>query len=156
MLFGNVEKLLLVGYIHPMMKKLIQEAWVVAQDETKQDGKYDLSQPGAFVVLATAETELTSARKAEFHKDYIDVQIVTHGTEKLGYSYELPDELLALEQLENDVAFMDEVAKEQFVCLNSGDFAVFYPNQVHRPLCAVEQPAEVSKAIVKIPRTLLV
>lgn len=156
MLFGNVEKLELVDYIHPTMKALIQEAWAIAHDEAKQDGKHELSYPGSFVVLATAETERTEARKAEYHKDYIDVQILKAGAEKLGYSNRLSQESLELTALENDVAFLTDVEDEQFVSLGKGDFAVFYPNQVHRPLCAVDMPSEVNKAIVKIPHTLLV
>ncbi|MCF7364434.1 YhcH/YjgK/YiaL family protein [Vibrio sp. A1-b2] len=156
MLFGNVEKLELVAYIHPTMKALIQEAWAIAHDESKQDGKYELSYSGSFVVLVKAKTELTEVRKAEYHKDYIDVQILKSGEEKLGYSNILPKESLELTALENDVAFLSKVENEQFVSLGKGDFAVFYPNQVHRPLCALGMPRDVNKAIVKIPHTLLV
>ncbi|MDR9828599.1 YhcH/YjgK/YiaL family protein [Vibrio sp. FNV 38] len=156
MLFGNVEKTELASYIHPTMKTLIKEAWAVAHDASREDGKYDLSYEGAFVVLATALTEPVEVRKAEYHKNYIDVQIVKQGKEKFGYSNDLSESESAVISLENDVAFMNEVVNEQFVTLLPGDFAVFYPNQVHRPLCAVDIPQEVKKVIVKIPHTLLV
>ena len=34
--------------------------------------------------------------------------------------------------------------------LNEGDFVVFYPGEVHKPLCAVGAPALVRKAVVKM------
>ena len=34
--------------------------------------------------------------------------------------------------------------------LNEGDFVVFYPGEVHKPLCAVGEPAKVRKAVVKM------
>ncbi|STV31034.1 protein YjgK, linked to biofilm formation [Klebsiella pneumoniae] len=34
--------------------------------------------------------------------------------------------------------------------LNEGDFVVFYPGEVHKPLCAVGAPAKVRKAVVKM------
>ncbi|EJR0962160.1 YhcH/YjgK/YiaL family protein [Vibrio parahaemolyticus] len=154
MLFGNIHRLELVGYIHPTMKALIREAWVLANDESIEDGKYELSHQGAFVVLVSANTEPLESRKAEYHKEYIDVQIVKSGEEKLGYSNHLSEDKLALVRLNNDVDFLRDVEQEQFVSLRAGDFAVFYPNQVHRPLCAVEEPCKVTKAIIKIPYTL--
>jgi biofilm protein TabA len=34
--------------------------------------------------------------------------------------------------------------------LRAGDFVVFYPGEVHKPLCAVGSPAKVRKAVVKM------
>jgi biofilm protein TabA len=36
------------------------------------------------------------------------------------------------------------------VILSEGDFVVFYPGEVHKPLCAVGAPAKVRKAVVKM------
>ncbi|WP_026971575.1 YhcH/YjgK/YiaL family protein [Aliagarivorans marinus] len=152
MLFGNVEKLGLVAYIQPTMEKLINEAWALAKSEA--DGKYELSEQDAFLILTHADTEPTAVRKAEIHKQYIDVQILVSGEEKLGYTNELNPSDLELQHLENDVKFYSDVDAEQFVTLGAGDFAVFFPNQPHRPLCAVDKPQNIRKAIVKIPKAL--
>ena len=34
--------------------------------------------------------------------------------------------------------------------LSEGDFVVFYPGEVHKPLCAVGAPAQVRKVVVKV------
>ena len=34
--------------------------------------------------------------------------------------------------------------------LSEGDFVVFWPGEVHKPLCAVGAPAKVRKVVVKM------
>ena len=51
---------------------------------------------------------------------------------------------------EKDIAFLAEGQQEKTVILNEGDFVVFYPGEVHKPLCAVGAPALVRKAVVKM------
>lgn len=51
---------------------------------------------------------------------------------------------------EKDIAFLAEGQQEKTVILNQGDFVVFYPGEVHKPLCAVGAPAKVRKAVVKM------
>ena len=51
---------------------------------------------------------------------------------------------------ERDIAFLSAGEQEKTGILNEGDFVVFYPGEVHKPLCAVGEPAKVRKAVVKI------
>ncbi|ENX7060900.1 YhcH/YjgK/YiaL family protein, partial [Legionella pneumophila] len=51
---------------------------------------------------------------------------------------------------DKDIAFLPEGVDEKTVILNEGDFVVFYPGEVHKPLCAVGAPAQVRKAVVKM------
>ncbi|WP_354623092.1 YhcH/YjgK/YiaL family protein [Psychromonas sp. MME2] len=152
MLFGNVQKLSMLSYASNELVALIKEA--LALVEGKSDGKYPLSAANAFVIVAHGETELREQRRSEIHKAYIDVQVVLQGSEAIGYSYSLDENSAALTSLENDVTFFDDVENEQFVNLYAGDFAIFYPNQLHRPLCAIDKPEKVKKAIIKIPKVL--
>lgn len=152
MLFGNVNQLELVPYIKPEFHQWIRSA--IELGSHMPTGKYDIGDEGVFVVLADATTEPQSERNAEIHKNYIDIQILLKGEETIGYSNHLDEESLKLDSLENDVAFFKDTEYEQFVNLREGDFAVFYPNQVHRPLCATNSPGPVLKAIVKIPAPL--
>ena len=34
--------------------------------------------------------------------------------------------------------------------MQTGDFVVYYPGELHNPLCAVGEPANVRKAVVKM------
>ena len=51
---------------------------------------------------------------------------------------------------DKDIAFLPEGVQEKMVVMSEGDFVVFYPGEVHKPLCAVGQPAKVRKAVIKL------
>lgn len=154
MLFGNVNQLDLVPYISERFVNLINKA--VELSKHSELGKYDIGDDGVFVMLVEAETELREFRKSEIHKKYIDIQILLSGEESFGYSNNISEEALNLVELENDVMFFDDIENEQFIQLKMNDFAIFYPNQAHRPLCASnDKPIAVKKAIIKIPVSVL-
>ncbi len=155
MLFGNVEKLDLVSYISNDFKQWINQAIDIAKSNGVELGRHELNNEGVFFMLAEANTEEFSFRKSEIHKKYIDIQILLEGEETIGYSNDISEEAKLTTELENDVMFFSEVENEQYVHLKSGDFAVFYPEQAHRPLCATNEPMHVRKAIVKVPLSAL-
>ncbi len=155
MLFGNVNKLNLLPYVSTDFSNWIIQAIKVAEQRPAELGRHDMNEQGVFVMLAEAMTEPTELRLSEIHKEYIDIQIILEGEETIGYSNHITDEALALTALQNDVMFFEHVEHEQFVHLKAGDFAVFYPDQAHRPLCATNQPLQVRKAIVKVPVSAL-
>ncbi|KPU81997.1 mannitol dehydrogenase [Psychromonas sp. PRT-SC03] len=149
MLFGNVQQLELCVYAHKNIGFWIKEALLIA--DKNKDGKYLIGEEGVFVVLASAITEPEAHRKAEFHRAYIDIQILLEGQERLGYSNALTAEDKALIDVDNDLYFVDHVENENFVNLKCGDYALFYAGQIHRPLCCVNQALAIKKAIIKIP-----
>ncbi len=153
MLFGNIRQLNMLPFTQENLRNWITEA--VQITEGKEDGKYHLSNDQIFAIVATTETEPFEKRRSEIHKKYVDVQILLEGKECLGYANTLDLDSQALTELENDVMFFDQVENENFVHLTAGDFAVFYPDQLHRPLCASGQPGKVKKVIIKIPKDLL-
>lgn len=51
---------------------------------------------------------------------------------------------------DKDIAFLPAGKQEQPVVLQEGDFIIFYPGEVHKPLCAVGEPTHVRKAVVKM------
>ena len=81
---------------------------------------------------------------------YLDIQIVLRGSEGMTFSTLPPGEPQTDWLAEKDIAFLAEGQQEKTVILNEGDFVVFYPGEVHKPLCAVGAPAKVRKAVVKM------
>ena len=51
---------------------------------------------------------------------------------------------------DKDIAFLPQGEQEKTVVLQEGDFVVFYPGEVHKPLCAVGENAKVRKVVVKM------
>ena len=95
-------------------------------------------------------TEPFEKRRAEYHARYLDIQIVLKGQEGMTFSV-LPAGKPDTDWLaDKDIAFLAEGEQEKTLILNEGDFVVFYPQEVHKPLCAVGAPAPVRKAVVKL------
>lgn len=149
MLFGNINKMELLMYTDAKLRSFIDEAVTIAN--LQSEGKYTLSDDRCFVVITEATTQPINKRVAEIHKKHIDIQILLEGRERLGYSNILDEPIKKLSSLDDDILFIDNVVNENFVDLAPGDFVVFYPNQIHRPLCSINQPIQVKKAIIKIP-----
>ncbi|PWI32434.1 DUF386 domain-containing protein [Vibrio albus] len=152
MLFGNINQLELIPYTYTKLRKCIEEAVVIAKNNP--EGKYALTDDRIFVMINATTTEPTEERAAEIHKKYIDIQIVLEGEERFGYSNQLDDSFKSLEKLENDVLFIENVTHENYIDLYVGDFVVFYPEQIHRPQCAVNKPMPIKKAVIKIPHDI--
>jgi YhcH/YjgK/YiaL family protein len=87
----------------------------------------------------------------EAHRQYIDVQFLAGGVERIGYA-PLGEALSVVQayDAQKDVVFF--AAAGDFVTVPAGSFAIFWPTDVHAPCLAGEaSPAtvEVCKVVVK-------
>jgi YhcH/YjgK/YiaL family protein len=119
--------------------------------KTMESGRYSIEGDSVFVNLTDSTTAPARERKAEAHRKYIDVQFLAEGVEDIGFAC-LNDGFTVVEDRleEKDIIFYSGVQKESFVTLYPGDFAVFFPEDVHRPLCRRDGCERVRKAVVKI------
>lgn len=147
---------MIIGNIHNLQSWLPEELRLAIEHvkatvtEATPLGKHAIDGDRLFVLIAEDSTEPFAARRAEYHAKYLDIQIILHGQEGMTFSTQpagKPDtDWLA----DKDIAFLPEGIQEKTVVLSEGDFAVFYPGEVHKPLCAVGTPAKVRKAVVKL------
>ena len=115
-----------------------------------KDGSYKIDGDRIFANVQTLTTKPKEEKKWEVHRKYIDIQYVIKGFECMGFGL--------LEDFKNviipyndtkDVEFL-EGEKFSFVNVEEGNFTVFFPNDVHAPMLAVNNPKEIKKVIVKI------
>ncbi|WP_336220551.1 YhcH/YjgK/YiaL family protein [Citrobacter amalonaticus] len=147
---------MIVGNIHQLQSWLPEELrqaieYVKANvTEQTEKGRHDIDGSRLFYLISEDMTEPFDKRRAEFHARYLDIQIVLKGQEGMTFSV-LPAGTPETDWLaDKDIAFLAEGKQEKTVILNEGDFVVFYPGEVHKPLCAVGAPAQVRKAVVKL------
>ena len=116
------------------------------------DGKKLLDGEDIFASVNTYETEPVQDRRPEKHFRYIDIQILGAGREAIGYTdVENAGNLMEDRREKDDVVFYGTTRKENFVKLEKGDFAIFFPWEVHRPTCwCGEGPETVKKILVKV------
>ena len=85
----------------------------------------------------------------EAHRKYIDVQVLLSGIEDIDVSQDLDDmEVIQSYSDENDTTLFDTPPNWSTVVLRPGYFAVFYPDDAHRP--GAGDGSSVRKLVVKI------
>jgi len=147
---------MIVGNIHHLQSWLPQELaqaieHIKAQvTDATPTGKHDIDGSRLFYLVSEDMTQPFSERRAEYHARYLDIQIVLKGQEGMTFST-LPAGAPDTDWLaDKDIAFLPEGGEEKTFTLSEGDFVVFYPGEVHKPLCAVGAPAQVRKVVVKL------
>jgi YhcH/YjgK/YiaL family protein len=121
-------------------------------------GNYDLQGRDICVQVIDMTTKPFAETRPEVHRQYVDVQFLVRGREKIGVAYDTGDNRVAENLLaERDLLFYSGVdkAKESMLTMTPGSFAVFLPSDVHRPGCAFDQPEAIRKVVVKIRVSLL-
>nr|WP_308612239.1 YhcH/YjgK/YiaL family protein [uncultured Dialister sp.] len=116
------------------------------------DGKYELC--GCTMSVESPATEPEKERKLEGHKKFIDIQFEIKGSEEWIGVESIFDSPRALESYEDrDLYFFESHReKESKVYFTEGRFAVFFPEDLHRPLCQGRKGKEIlRKAVMKVP-----
>ena len=152
MITGNVNHLELLPYLPAQLKQAIQ--YVMANFNADSAlGKFDIDGENQFVMIFNDSTSPAEERRQELHGKYLDIQIVLAGQEKMVFS-NLAAPQGSAEWLEGkDIAFLpleQQGLEEKSFIMNAGDFVVFYPGELHKPMCTVGENAPVKKAVVKI------
>jgi biofilm protein TabA len=87
----------------------------------------------AFVAELEGVSKEKSLEKFECHNQNIDIQYCIKGTETFGWKpREQAKNLKGTYNSEKDVSFYDDVP-DMYFQLNAGQFAVFFPEDVHAP-----------------------
>lgn len=103
-------------------------------------------------------TEAKEKKLPEVHRRYAELQFMAEGTELIGYYPDLGDNQILQDCLEEkDTLYYREnpSAQEDMLLMTPGTYAVFFPEDVHRPFCQVNQPERVKKIVIKIALDIL-
>jgi biofilm protein TabA len=117
-----------------------------------EDGTYDMDK-GLFYILSTYNTVSgLSDKPAEAHRKNIDLQYLVYGEEKAGYAdIRNPKKSQQIYDEKNDIELFSRIDNESFITLKKGMYAVFFPQDVHRPGISIDGTRGVRKAIFKLP-----
>jgi len=115
------------------------------------NGRYELDGNRVFALVQRYRPKPQGEAMCEAHRQYVDVQYVAAGVERMGYA---PlDEQWTVRQaydLQKDVVFYD--AQGDFFAVRTGRFVVFTPHDIHAPGVVADLPqgaGEVCKVVVK-------
>lgn len=154
MIFGNA-KFLSQAMLPAALQHLLSRPELSLEAlQAQPDGRYELEGDQLFYMLSTNDTRPEAELRNEFHQQYLDIQMVLDGVEGMAVGPLLADpENYTPEK--PDLYFTDDAHAENQMNMKTGDFVVFYPGELHRPLCSVGAPAKVRKAVFKIHKNWL-
>lgn len=110
--------------------------------------KIEIDGDNVFALPQKYVTKNESEGKWESHRKFIDIQYVVSGSENIGFVFEdYLDELEPYNE-ERDVEFFS--GDGDYVQINEGEFAVFFPDDAHKPGLKVSENEEVFKIVVKV------
>ena len=113
-------------------------------------GKYEIQGEEIFALVQEYITKNEEEKNWESHEKYIDIQLIVEGQEIMGYTQ--VDGLEVIEDLrpESDMIFYNETLNGSYIKFTYGDYAIFFPEDAHRPCCAFGECSKVKKIVVKV------
>lgn len=124
--------------------------WLCDANPDIEKGVYEIS-PRVKAIVSEYTTKEENENGYEAHRDYIDIQYLLNGSEKICC---LPLEYLKETKAYNaevDAAFYEEAnIKPQEMVVGNCYFAVFYPQDGHMPGLCDSNREDVKKIVVKV------
>ena len=119
-----------------------------AVSENLAPGKYELEGTALYANIMENTSKLVS--KAEAHKNYIDIQFIVSGIERMDFcdiSKVTPN--TEYNDVKDILLYAD--GDKMGICLvEAGEFAIFFPQDAHKPGLCNGTPAPVKKIVVKV------
>lgn len=90
------------------------------------------------------------AKKAELHAQYVDIQLLLSGEERILFAIAGAARQCEAWHVEEDYQLCSAMENQQSVTLRPGSFAVFMPGEPHKPGCVVDEAGEIKKVVIKV------
>lgn len=153
MIKDNLEHLAYYNYLNPDIKKGLKYVRDTNFDEL-ENGRHEIEEGKIYANIQEYDTKPLDECKYEAHRQYVDIQFMIKGEEKMGTgNIDTFDETTQYDE-EKDVVFLKSLPGKEdqarMLHVREREFAVFYPQDAHMPCIAVDSPAPVRKVIVKI------
>lgn len=119
------------------------------EKEPPEVGRYELESDKLFALVQEYTTTQSEELLWEAHKRYIDIQYVLSGQEIIEWSN--------IDLMPEGTPYNSE--KDTYKCssvdgspitMHTGYFAIFFPQDLHKPCCKAAIPSVVKKIVVKI------
>ncbi len=111
-------------------------------------GKYEIDGKNVFALVSEYDSKAHQDCRLEAHQVYADIQYIVSGREAIGFAPLNGQTVTAAYLPEKDIVFFSGETTQMIV--EAGMFAVFYPQDVHRPCMQIEGPVKVKKVVVKV------
>jgi YhcH/YjgK/YiaL family protein len=157
MIFSNIKNWKAEEALYPEAFKKAFHFLETSDIEGLATGEHLIDGKDVYAIVMDKETDDVVNRSPEAHQRYIDIQFMFNGTERIGFLRKHDDLVVKEKAIETKdlILYENEVGEESFVTMRAGDFAIFFPEDVHRPLCLNHEKMRVRKVVVKVAVTVL-
>lgn len=124
--------------------------YILTHDLTAATERIELDGKNLYILPQNPTLKTWEAARWESHEKYADIQVVLEGREIIAYApVAAMDEVTVPYNPEKDVTFYQ--GNGAVMELTDGDFAIYFPQDAHKPCVRPEGAAEtVRKAVVKV------
>jgi len=147
MIFDKIENSGIYENISPLIEKAFE--YLKQTDFSgMENGKHVVDGEALFAILQEYDTKNDADAKLEAHRKYIDVQYIISGEEYIGVR-PLINQIPCKEyDAENDYALYDDTCS--FLKISPRQFAVLFPQDLHKPGIKVDGSIKVKKVVMKV------
>ncbi|MEX9254083.1 YhcH/YjgK/YiaL family protein [Pseudenterobacter timonensis] len=104
-----------------------------------------------YAQILDLQTKAVAENRPEVHRRYLDIQFLASGEEKIGIAIDTGNNQISESLLEQrDIIFYHDSENESFIEMIPGSYAIFFPQDVHRPACIKEKATAIRKIVVKV------
>lgn len=152
MFFGNIN-----NFDYKIYPTAIQKALRFLQEndiEKLPFGRHEIQGSKIYAQVLDIQTEEIPKINPEVHRKFIDVQYLHSGIENIGFCIDIGSNKILHDYNEDkDILFYETAFGESFIGMQPSDFAIFFPNDIHRPGCIAGVSSRIKKVVVKIAVT---
>lgn len=136
-------------YSYDAIHRLFPAAFCFVEkaDPAIEPGRYEISD-GMYALVQAYQTQPVDGALFEAHRDFIDIQYIMEGLERIDYA---PVTDLEAGDYQPEKDYLPLKGKGQPLLLDAGKFCIFFPQDAHLPSRMVEKPEPVKKIVIKIP-----
>jgi len=114
-------------------------------------GVVEIDGQNIYAQIIDMHTRPQMENRPEVHRRYIDIQYLAWGEEYIGVAIDhgnnaISESLLA----ERDIIFYYQMENESTIEMTPGSYAIFFPQDIHRPGCKKKQAMPIRKIVVKV------
>lgn len=147
MIYGNISNERNRTIYNPVIVKALDA--LKNTDFSSEQPVYEIEGKEIFIRYLKTQTKNIIDVSPEIHERYADLHYLIKGRERIYFSLELPEKIIK-RNVEDDHIFFEKFKRKNYIDMNEGDFAIFFPEDVHMAAITSGEPAEIKKAIVKI------
>lgn len=116
-----------------------------------EPGVVEIDGRNLFAQILDLTTKEPHENRPEVHRRYLDIQFLAWGEENIGIAIDTGNNNISESLLEQrDIIFYHDSEHESFIEMIPGSYAIFFPQDVHRPACIKNKEATIRKIVVKV------